>query len=183
MVVFDYWYLLISYTECLIKKKDIQLEFFFSKLNNIVNIISIIQILKQFGDVLCPLLKNTELWKHERGKKIWGTKKKNEMISLTCCVNNRQTIFDKRKILIKYKRKKNDLCVVFLNLPPKWESTGKYVTKVNIEISDLIIIFILVANVIFVNIYIYTKAYQKVSSRWPRSSILEIRVNVSRTRE
>lgn len=104
------------------------------------------------------------------------------MISLTCCVNNRQTIFNKRKNPNKEREKKNDLCVVFLNLAPKWESTGKYVTKVNIvNFSDLI--FILVANVIFVTIYIYTKAYQKVSSRWPRSSILEIRVNVSRTRE
>lgn len=47
------------------------------------------------------------------------------MISLTCCVNNRQTIFNKRKILIKNERKKNDLCVVYLNLAPKWEKYGK----------------------------------------------------------
>lgn len=60
-----------------------------------------------------------------KGKKNEGIKKKNEIISLTCCVNNRQTIFNKRKILIKNERKKNDLCVVYLNLAPKWEKYGK----------------------------------------------------------
>lgn len=49
MVVFDYWYLLISYTECLIKKKRYPTGIFFLSIQNYIMYYGNI---KQEGDLV-----------------------------------------------------------------------------------------------------------------------------------